>query len=223
MNHERTEGANPANGDHPEIEFEAPRELDGFIESLALILSRQPDITHPEVGHRTLLGNLRGKPEVSKLIADYARKHGFHGALKQTIVKPVPLDQAALLLKFRDISDERAQSLSISSEMRSSGRGFIGYQRAIVTLYVPPDRSFTRHFGNRDVYPLYAYREIGEPIVLLSSREVKSEETEYSVALVRSGSEQINVWRRRFALARTASSGFEQGPRYKPGFHSTNH
>lgn len=85
MNRERIEGPHPTDGDHPEIEFESPKELDAFIESLALILSNQPDVRHPKVGHRTLFGNLRGSPKVSDLLADHARKHGFHGAFKKPL------------------------------------------------------------------------------------------------------------------------------------------
>lgn len=90
--------------------------------------------------------------------------------------------------------------------MHSTGRGFIGYQRAIATLFVPPEGFFQSRYQDQGSY-LSSYRDIGQPIVLLTTREIRTAETAFSVDLLRAGSAQIHLWSRRFALVRSVNSG----------------
>lgn len=194
-----------------EYKIENLRELDVFVQSIALVLSDQPDIQHSNVGHRTLLGTLKGDDKASTILKQQARKHGFHGQLKNIVLIPEEVDREILPKGLRDIENSRVQTLGISAEMHSSGRGFIGYERLLATLYVPREGFFKKRYSTQGTLLNY-YQEQGEPMVLLAGRSVRGGETIKAVEMLRVGSEQIRVWIERFALARTMSSAYEMKP-----------
>lgn len=217
-----SEGSDFLDEEGSEFHFRTPTELDVFIENLARVLFQHSDSKQYLIGFRTLLGNLRGSPKLSQLLHEQASRHRFFGALRDIKVKPTLPDRKVLPRGLQQMPEVGVQSIAVEAQMHSTGRGFIGYERALATLYVPPERYFLRYRSQGSFG--VAYRDCGEPLVLITARPVMEQELAASVDLLNTGSELIAVWAQRFALARTVSSGLpEQKPRFKTVFTRSMH
>lgn len=219
----KSEGSDFLDEESSEFHFRTPAELDAFIENLARVLSQHSNVQQSHIGFRTLLGNLRGSPKLSQLLYEQASRHRFNGALRNIKVKPTLPDRKVLPRGLQQMPEVGVQSIEVEAQMHSTGRGFIGYERALATLYVPPEGYFSKHYSSQGSFRA-AYKDCGKPLVLITARSVMEQELAASIGLLNTGSELIAVWAQRFALARTVNSGLpEQKPRFKPVFTRSMH
>ncbi|TXG77925.1 hypothetical protein E6Q11_01960 [Candidatus Dojkabacteria bacterium] len=184
-----------------EHRFDRLAEVDIFVAEVATALSDQLAEVEDD-DERVLLGSIKGPRLVSEAIKAQANKHGFHGQLRDIVVFPTEPDKTLLPKGMREM-DERIQSLDLRAQMHSSGRGIIGQERAIVTLFVPPEKFFRERYSNGSTI-LHSYLEQGEPLVLFAARTENAKGSLRAMDQVRFSAQRIDGWAQRLALGHNA-------------------